>query len=168
MKFIDENNVLTLLGEQILPGKSATINFNLAKLYTTSSVEIPIIIERAKKPGPVILITSGIHGDEINGVEIVRQIIARKINKPKKGTIICGSRTQLRTTSNDTVALPYSVKVVELYSIKDFILYRFPTTATGTALKNDGSVRIKTTKDNEELSLITNGGFTATFACHFV
>lgn len=89
MKFIDENNILTILGEQVLPGKRATINFNLAKLYTTSSVEIPIIIERAKKPGPVILITSGIHGDEINGVEIVRQIIARKINKPKRGTIIC-------------------------------------------------------------------------------
>lgn len=89
MAYIDSNNILTLLGQEILPGKSATINFNLAKLYTTSSVEIPVIVERAKKPGPVVLITSGIHGDEINGVEIVRQIIAKKINKPKKGTIIC-------------------------------------------------------------------------------
>jgi len=86
---IDEHNILTLLGEKIAPGASATINFNLAKLYTTSSVEIPIIVERAKVPGPVVLITSGIHGDEINGVEIVRQIIAKKINKPKKGTVIC-------------------------------------------------------------------------------
>jgi len=89
MEFIDKNNVLTILGEQIAPGGSATINFNLAKLYTTSSVEIPIIVERAKAKGPVVLITSGIHGDEINGVEIVRQIIAKKINKPKKGTVIC-------------------------------------------------------------------------------
>ena len=89
MTFIDDKNILTLLGQEILPGKSATVNFNLAKLYTTSTVEVPIIIERAKKKGPVVLITSGIHGDEINGVEIVRQIIAKKINKPKKGTIIC-------------------------------------------------------------------------------
>ncbi|WP_035335037.1 succinylglutamate desuccinylase/aspartoacylase family protein [Dokdonia sp. PRO95] len=89
MPEIDENNILTLLGKQVLPGESTTINFNIAKLYTANSVEVPIIIERAKKPGPVILITSGIHGDEINGVEIVRQLIARKINKPKKGTIIC-------------------------------------------------------------------------------
>ena len=89
MGFIDKDNVLTLLGEKILPGEQATVNFNLAKLYTTSSVEIPIIVERAKAKGPVVLITSGIHGDEINGVEIVRQIIAKKINKPKKGTIIC-------------------------------------------------------------------------------
>lgn len=89
MAQIDNNNILTLLGKQILPGKSATINFNIAKLYTATSVEIPIIVERAQKPGPIVLMTSGIHGDEINGVEIVRQLIAKKINKPKKGTIIC-------------------------------------------------------------------------------
>ncbi|TVZ52596.1 succinylglutamate desuccinylase/aspartoacylase family protein [Dokdonia sp. Hel_I_53] len=89
MKFIDDDNILTLLGERILPGKRATVNFNLAKLYTTAAVEVPIIVERSKKPGPVILITSGIHGDEINGVEIVRQLIAKKINRPKIGTVIC-------------------------------------------------------------------------------
>ncbi|HET8753491.1 MAG TPA: succinylglutamate desuccinylase/aspartoacylase family protein [Salinimicrobium sp.] len=89
MARIDENNVLEILDKKIQPGKSATINFNMAKLYTTTSVEVPIIIERSKKPGPVILITAGIHGDEINGVEIVRQLIAKEINKPSKGTIIC-------------------------------------------------------------------------------
>ncbi len=39
----------------------------------------------------------------------------------KKGTVICGSRKQLRTSSGDTIALPYSIKVVELYSLKDHI-----------------------------------------------
>lgn len=89
MAFIDSDNILTLLGQKVAPGESATINFNVAKLYTTSTVEIPVIVERSKIPGPVVLITSGIHGDEINGVEIVRQLIAKKINKPRKGTIIC-------------------------------------------------------------------------------
>lgn len=89
MAYIDEQNVLDILGKKIPAGKSATINFNMAKLYTTTSVEVPIIIERAKKPGPVILITAGIHGDEINGVEVVRQIIVKEINKPARGTVIC-------------------------------------------------------------------------------
>lgn len=89
MASIDDNNVLEILGKKIFPGKGATINFNMAKLYTATSVEVPIIIERAKKPGPVILITAGIHGDEINGVEVVRQIIVKEINKPEIGTIIC-------------------------------------------------------------------------------
>jgi len=84
-----ENDILTILGEDIALGTSKTINFNIANLYTSTKVEIPIIIERSKKPGPTVLITAGIHGDEINGVEIVRQIISKKINKPVKGTIIC-------------------------------------------------------------------------------
>ncbi|MBW2960326.1 succinylglutamate desuccinylase/aspartoacylase family protein [Mesonia aestuariivivens] len=89
MASIDEQNVLTLLNREIKPGQSAKVNFNTAKLYTQTTVEVPIIIERSMQPGPVVLITSGIHGDEINGVEIVRQVIAKGINKPAKGTIIC-------------------------------------------------------------------------------
>ena len=89
MASIDENNVLEILGKRIPPGKGTTINFNMAKLYTTNSVDVPIIIERSRKPGPVILITAGIHGDEINGVEVVRQLIVKEINKPAKGTVIC-------------------------------------------------------------------------------
>jgi predicted deacylase len=83
-----EDNFI-ILNEKIKLGESKTIDFNIAKLFTSTKIEIPIIIERASIPGPTILITAGIHGDEINGVEIVRQLIARKINKPKKGTIIC-------------------------------------------------------------------------------
>lgn len=89
MAHIDKDNVLEILGKKIPPGTGAVINLNMAKLYTTTSVEVPVIIERSKKVGPVVLITAGIHGDEINGVEIVRQIISKNINKPVKGTIIC-------------------------------------------------------------------------------
>lgn len=89
MAKVKETHMLNILGEEVPLGASKIINFNIAKLYTSTKVEIPIIIERSKKPGPTVLITAGIHGDEINGVEIVRQIIARKINKPAKGSIIC-------------------------------------------------------------------------------
>lgn len=89
MAHIDKDNVLEILGKKVLPGTGAVINLNMAKLYTTTSVEVPVIIERSKKPGPVILLTAGIHGDEINGVEIVRQVISKNINKPVKGTVIC-------------------------------------------------------------------------------
>lgn len=84
-----KSDILHILGEAISLGNSREINFNAAKLHTTTSVEVPVLIERSKKPGPTVLITAGIHGDEVNGVEIVRQIVAKGINKPKKGTIIC-------------------------------------------------------------------------------
>lgn len=83
------NKDLKILGEVIKPGESKTIDFNIAKLYTATNIEIPIIVERATEPGPIVLLTGGIHGDEINGVEIVRNIISKRINKPKIGAIIC-------------------------------------------------------------------------------
>ncbi len=82
-------DILNILGVEVAPGKSATVTFEVAKLHTRNTLDVPIIIERSKKPGPTVLITAGIHGDEINGVEIVRQLIAKGINKPKTGTIIC-------------------------------------------------------------------------------
>jgi hypothetical protein len=82
----------------------------------------------------------------------------------KKGTVICGSRKLLRTSSGDTITFPYSVKVVELYSLKDHILYGFPTASAGVPLKNDGSVRIKALKDGKETTLITGGRFTAKYS----
>lgn len=86
---MSDKDVLEILGEKVALGKSATVSFNVAKLHTQNTIDVPIIIERSKKPGPTVLITAGIHGDEVNGVEIVRQLIAKGINKPKKGTIIC-------------------------------------------------------------------------------
>ncbi len=82
-------DVITVLGEDIPLGASKEINFNIAKLHTATKIEVPVIIERSKKPGPTILFSAGLHGDEINGVDIVRQLISRGLNKPKRGTIIC-------------------------------------------------------------------------------
>jgi len=80
---------IVILGESILPGESKTIDMEIAKLHNTAELKIPIIVRRSKIDGPVVLFSAGIHGDEINGVEIVRQLITKKINRPKKGTIIC-------------------------------------------------------------------------------
>lgn len=84
-----EKDILTILNETIAPGESKEVNFDVANLHTSTSVNVPVIIERSKKPGPTVLFTAGIHGDEVNGVEIVRQLVAKGINKPKRGTIIC-------------------------------------------------------------------------------
>ena len=84
-----KSDILNILGEQIKPGESKEVNFDVANLHTSSPVNVPVIIERSKKSGPTVLFTAGIHGDEVNGVEIIRQLIAKGINKPKIGTIIC-------------------------------------------------------------------------------
>lgn len=81
--------VLTLLGEEIVPGTSRELNFSFAKLHTNTPIDVPIIIERSQFDGPTVLFVAGIHGDEVNGIEVVRQLVSKGINKPKIGTTIC-------------------------------------------------------------------------------
>lgn len=78
-----------ILGKEIKKGERAFLELEVAKLHTRNSIKIPVIVERAKKDGPTLLIMAGVHGDEVNGVAIVRNIIRKKYNKPKCGTIIC-------------------------------------------------------------------------------
>lgn len=80
---------ISILGQNIEPGKSYQIKIDIARLHTRTKIEVPVIISRAKKDGPCVLISAGIHGNEVNGVEIVRQLVARKYNVPDAGMIIC-------------------------------------------------------------------------------
>lgn len=80
---------MTLLGQEILPGKGYQLNLSVAKLHTSTPIQVPVLVERAKVDGPVVVLLAGVHGDEINGVEIIRRIIRKKFHKPQKGTIIC-------------------------------------------------------------------------------
>jgi predicted deacylase len=84
-----EENPFILLGKEIPKGTSMVLDLEFAKLHTRTPVKVPVIVERAKKPGPVVLLIGGIHGDEVNGVGIVREVIQKKLHKPKRGTIIC-------------------------------------------------------------------------------
>ena len=80
---------MTILGTDIRAGKKTIINLDIARLHTQTKVEVPVIVERAREEGPVLLLIAGIHGNEVNGVEIIREIISQKINKPHRGTVIC-------------------------------------------------------------------------------
>ena len=79
---------MIILNKEIGFGRTI-LHLDIAKLHTGTPIDLPVIIQRAKKQGPTVLLTAGIHGNEINGVEIVRQIIRKKYNVPAIGTIIC-------------------------------------------------------------------------------
>lgn len=80
---------LVILGQEILPGKGAQLNLDVAKLHTSTPILVPVIVERAKEDGPCVLLMAGLHGDEINGVEVIRRVLRKGFNKPQIGTIIC-------------------------------------------------------------------------------
>ena len=76
-------------GIETLPGETNKIEVNVARLPSHSTIDVFITVSRAKAPGPVLLLMGGMHGDEINGVEIVRRIIDQGYHVPEQGTIIC-------------------------------------------------------------------------------
>jgi len=74
---------------EIMPGESKIISINVGRLPSDTLINIVAHIIRGKKEGPTVLILGGIHGDEVNGVEIVRRTIAEnRLGIIEKGTII--------------------------------------------------------------------------------
>ena len=73
---------------EILPGETKDIQVNIARLPSKNRINITINVARAKEPGPVLLLLGGLHGDEINGIEIVRRIREMGYNIPEKGTFV--------------------------------------------------------------------------------
>lgn len=72
----------------IAPGANVKLELPVAKLYTDDEIHIPIYVKRAKQDGPVIFVSAAVHGNEINGIEIIRRLIQRKKFKLHKGTLI--------------------------------------------------------------------------------
>lgn len=77
-----------ILDQIVKPGTTVQIGLDVAKLHISTPVQIPITVSHAKEEGPVVLLIGGVHGDEINGVEIIRRINFNKWNIPTRGTVI--------------------------------------------------------------------------------
>ncbi len=63
-------------------------NIPTARLPSGTVIEIPIFSYEAKKEGPTLLLMAGMHGDEINGVEIMRRIITKKLYQVEAGRVV--------------------------------------------------------------------------------
>jgi predicted deacylase len=51
-------------------------------------VETPVIVTAGREPGPTLCVVAGIHGDEINGVEIVRRLMAKIDPERLQGNLV--------------------------------------------------------------------------------
>lgn len=77
------------IGEHsIAPGKNLQIELPVVRLYTDTDICMPVQVIRSKKPGPTVFVSAAVHGDELNGIEIVRRLIKQKTLKLSAGTLI--------------------------------------------------------------------------------
>ena len=74
-------------GVEIKRGSNVTLHLDLPKLYNTPT-QLPVRVIRGRRNGPIVFISAAIHGDELNGIEIIRRFRKLNILKRLKGTLI--------------------------------------------------------------------------------
>ncbi|GAB3530388.1 succinylglutamate desuccinylase/aspartoacylase family protein [Pontibacter brevis] len=79
---------IVINGKSIDRGEKVLTKLAISKLPSGTVIEIPIYVFRSVHDGPVVLLMAGMHGDEVNGTEIVRRMLSKKMLYPLKGTII--------------------------------------------------------------------------------
>jgi predicted deacylase len=75
-------------GTTVQPGQRVDITLPVASLYTATSIGMPVHVICGRKAGPTLFVSAAIHGDELNGVEIIRRLLRRKVIGTVRGTLI--------------------------------------------------------------------------------
>ena len=97
---------LIINGETFKPGTSTRVELPVGKLYTHAPITMPVHVINGKKPGPRLFVSAAIHGDEINGVEIIRRLLKLPALKRLKGSIIAVPIVNIHGLINHSRYLP--------------------------------------------------------------
>lgn len=95
-----------ILGAQVLPGKRARLEWNASMSFSGSEVISPVVVVHGVRPGPVLCLTAGVHGDELNSVEIVRRIANQVDSGDLGGTLVAVPVVNLFGFSRNSRYLP--------------------------------------------------------------
>ncbi|MEJ2469599.1 MAG: succinylglutamate desuccinylase/aspartoacylase family protein [Desulfuromonadales bacterium] len=75
-------------GKKIAAGERGTVDLPMARLYTHSEMSLPVHVVHGRQAGPTLFISAAVHGDEINGVEIIRRLLRSRSLSRVKGTLL--------------------------------------------------------------------------------
>lgn len=86
---IREYTTIQISDLTINPGQHVVARIPVGELPSGNKISIRAHVFRARWPGPVVLFLGGVHGDEINGVEIVRRSLEYNyFDELQRGTVI--------------------------------------------------------------------------------
>lgn len=75
-------------GTVIPPGKRAQVEMPVVRLYTDTDICMPVHVINSRHPGPTVFVSAAVHGDELNGIEIIRRLINLKTLRLTAGCLI--------------------------------------------------------------------------------
>jgi predicted deacylase len=81
-------SVFEIGGERVQPGQAARLDLPIARLVSQQMLSLPIVVLHGKRPGPTIWLSAAIHGDEINGTEVIRRVVQRIKLDELSGTVL--------------------------------------------------------------------------------
>lgn len=84
----DSGAALEILGERILPGTGMRLMWSPDRVFEGMSSETPVLVVHGRESGPVLCLTAALHGDELNGIEIVRRVFQDLAPESLRGTVI--------------------------------------------------------------------------------
>ena len=77
------------IGDAVVgPGQRADVSLPVADLYTSTSLHMPVKVICGRKAGPVLFVSAAVHGDELNGVEVIRRLLRLKALRSLRGTLL--------------------------------------------------------------------------------
>lgn len=77
-----------IAGMRVPAGRRKDLKIRISEFYTATPVFIPVTVVHGSRPGPVVYVTAAVHGNEINGVEMARQLRALVEPGGLRGTLI--------------------------------------------------------------------------------
>ncbi len=80
---------ITIGGVVVKPGERRMIPLPIGSLYTSNEMRLPVHVINGRHDGPRLFITAAIHGDELNGVEILRRLLAIRQFRTLRGCLVC-------------------------------------------------------------------------------
>lgn len=83
------DDVFTYVGGSVAPGETANIRYTVSETYLGDPLRLPVTIVNGDEPGPTACLTAATHGDELNGIEVVRTVAQEWNFDELAGTIIC-------------------------------------------------------------------------------
>ncbi len=83
-----ETTPLSLLGQSVRPGTRAELRWASGQSFDGTVVTTPVIVVHGSTVGPRICLTAAVHGDELNGIEIIRRLMNELDPVEMSGTVI--------------------------------------------------------------------------------
>src|SRR5699024_6487796 len=75
-------------GVEVPGGTRRTIELPVPDLYPRAQLTMPVHVVRGWRPGPTLFLSAAVHGDELNGVEIIRRLLKQRGLRQLRGTLI--------------------------------------------------------------------------------